>query len=248
MDFKIASKRLKGIPFISHDNARTLYNFIVDNKCKNILELGIGHGTSSAYIAAALDKLGEGKLTCVDLESVRDHFKPSAEELLSSMKLDQYVEIHRMKSGYNWFLHNDILSSSNQNNGACKPKYDLVIIDGPKNWTIDSSSFFLADKLLEEKGWILWDDYNWTYKGSSKEVTDGISIKGLSMQEQEVPHIKEIFHLLVMQHEKYSNFLIQEDSGWAWAQKVVEDIKTVNYKSSRTLSSLILGAIKKLIR
>ena len=68
-----------------------------------------------------------------------------------------------MKSGYNWFLHNDIKSNSNNDDNICQPKYDLVIIDGPKNWTIDSSSFFLSDKLLKDNGWIIWDDYKWTY-------------------------------------------------------------------------------------
>lgn len=247
MDFKVASQKIKGIPFISLDNGRALYDFIVKNRCKHILELGIGHGASSGYIAAALDHLGEGKLICVDLENVRNHFKPSAEELLSNMGLMDYVEIHRMKSGYNWFLHNDISSSFSEENNKCEPKYDLIIIDGPKNWTIDSSSFFLSDKLLKENGWILWDDYNWTYKDSSSEITDGITKRGLSIEEQSIPHIKEIFHLLVMQHNNYSNFVIQKDSGWAWAQKVKGDTKAIKYTSSRTFLSLLMGAIKKLL-
>ena len=238
---------MKGIPFIAEDNAKTLYDFIIKNKCKNILELGIAYGTSSAYIAAALDELGEGELTCVDLEEVRDKYDPSAENLLAELGFSNFTTIERMKSGYNWFLHDKIKASSINSEQKCQPIYDLIIIDGPKNWTIDSSSFFLCDKLLKQEGWILWDDYNWSYKDAGEEVTDGITKRSLSLDEQSVPHIKEIFHLLVMQHENYGNFIIQEDSGWAWAQTNA-DTKKVRYTSTRSIQSLLVGALKKLFR
>ena len=38
------------------------------------------------------------------------------------------------------------MSSSN----ICQPIYDFCFIDGSKNWTIDSSAFFLVDKLLKQ--------------------------------------------------------------------------------------------------
>lgn len=247
MKFIEAKKKLKGIPFISVDNAKSLYEFIIKNKPIKVLELGIGHGTSSGYIAAALDELQEGELTCVDLLEVKDHFKPSAEELLSDMGLSDRVEIHRMHSGYNWFLHEEIEEQSKNASGLCQPKYDLIVIDGPKNWTIDSSSFFLSDKLLKKDGWIIWDDYNWAFKLVSQD-TDGITKRSLSEREQSLPHIKQIFHLLVMQHPSYSNFIIQEDSGWAWAQKTGSNLKQVRYTSSRTLFSLFTGMLRKLKR
>ena len=160
MKFSEAFKKLKNIPFISADNAKSLYNFVRKEKPSNVLELGIGHGTSSAYIAAALRKNGKGHLTCVDLEEVRNHFKPSAEELLNELGLNDVVKIFRMKSGYNWFLHNEIKQQTKGGNQYCEPKYDLIIIDGPKNWTIDSSSFFLSDKLLKQKGWINFQPFS----------------------------------------------------------------------------------------
>ena len=150
MKFDKVYNKVKDIPFISEFNAKALFNFIIKNKPKNILELGIAHGTASCYISAALDEIGEGNLTCVDLIEVKDSFKPTIEEQLSSLNLDKNVAIHRMKSGYNWFLHNEIKKLSNMDSKVCVPKYDLIIIDGPKNWTIDSSSFFLCDKILIE--------------------------------------------------------------------------------------------------
>ena len=120
---------------------------------------------------------------------------------------------------------------------VCKPKYDLIIIDGPKNWTIDSSSFFLCNKILKDKGWIIWDDYSWTYAWADtrRDVTDGITHRNLSEEERLIPHIKEIFELLVVQHPDYGNFIINND--WAWAQKI---------KNTEVLLNRILKIFRKI--
>ena len=229
MKFEDAHRVLKGIPFISDDNAKRIYDFIITHKITSILELGFAHGVASCYMAAALDELGGGQLVSVDLEGI-DWQKPSIEELLDKLNLRKYVTINRQVSGYNWFLHDDIVASTGKDE-VCKPKYDLCIIDGPKNWVIDSSAFFLADKLLLPNGWIIFDDYDWTYEYSNpgREVTDGINKRSLSMPERTIPHIKEVFHLLVMQHPSYSNFLIDLGEQWAWAQKKETTVKEVKY-------------------
>lgn len=249
MTFKTVYDKIKGVPFISDANAKILYEFIVKNKPAHVLELGIAHGTASCYIAAALDEIGTGKLTCVDLLDVKDTFKPSIETQLASLGLTKYVDIHRMKSGYNWYLHNEIRACSKNDLNVCIPKYDLIIIDGPKNWTIDSSSFYLSDKLLKENGWIIWDDYNWTYASANdrRESTDGISHRSMSEEELILPHIKEIFHLLVMQHPDYGNFIIN-DANWAWANKKRSDVKNIKFNHSRSVTYMINTIIRKIVK
>lgn len=251
MKFDNVHDKVKGVPYISKNNAKSLYDFILKNKPAHILELGIAHGTASCYMAAALDEIGSGTLTCVDLMEVKEVFKPSIEVQLNSLGLNQNVEIHRMKSGYNWFLHDDIKASSMNPDNICKPKYDLIIIDGPKNWTIDSSSFFLCDKLLHENGWIIWDDYKWTYSRADqrKEATDGITHRSLSEDELKTPHIKAIFELLVMQHPDYGNFIIHEDSDWVWANKTKSNAaKTITYSHSHSIQFYVIQKIRKLFR
>jgi len=248
MKFEKVHDVVKDIPFITESNAKTLYSFILKKKPKNILELGIAHGTSSCYIAAALDEIGEGNLVCVDLIEVSDSFKPSIEDQLFILNLNEFVTIHRMKSGYNWFLHDEIRRLTSVNK-YCDPIYDLIIIDGPKNWTVDSSSFFLCDKLLKNNGWIIWDDYNWTYKNADKkrEATDGITHRSLSEEERAVPHIKEIFELLVIPHRDYGNFIIDENSDWVWAQKIKNsNSKKIRYTHSQSLSFLLITKLKKI--
>lgn len=191
---------------------------------------------------------GGGKLVCVDLLDAAPNFVPSIEQQIEPLGLGKYVEIHRMKSGYNWFLHNQIAACTHNN--VCQPQYDLIIIDGPKNWTIDSSSFFLADKLLNPNGWIIWDDYSWTYSNANKrrDSTDGIKHNSMAADEQAIAHIKEIFHLLVMQHPNYSNFIIKEEGDWVWAQKCKSDIKQIKYTSSRSTATILLQLLHKIFK
>lgn len=198
------------------DEAEVLYYFIRDQKPAYCLELGHAHGASSLYIAAAMDENGSGQLDTVDLDASINR-NPNIESLLEKAGLGQYVNIHREKNSYNWFLKKKIADQSKANH--CQPLYDFCFIDGAKNWTIDGLAFFLVEKLLKDQGWILFDDYKWSHgKHKGREQSDGVTVRSLSNEEIIEPHIENIFRLIVMQHERFSNFEIQDD-WWAWAQK-----------------------------
>ncbi|BCU11907.1 O-methyltransferase [Microcystis aeruginosa] len=253
MKFEEISKIVKGIPYITVRNARYLYDLIISEKIENILELGIAHGTATCYMAAALDELGAGKISSIDLLERKSEYQPSPEEQLTKANLEKYVQITRMQTGYTWFLHDEIKRLTTAN--YCQPKYDLCIIDGPKNWTIDGCAFFLVDKLLKENGWIIFDDYSWTYAAADKrrEETDGISHRKLSEAERNTPHIKEIFELLVMQHPNYSDFFVHPVDGWAIARKKQRksDHKTYTIVYKETYKDFITAVkyrIKKLLK
>lgn len=221
MKFDRVQKYVEGVPYINPRNAVKLYNFLIENEgIQNVLELGFAHGTASCYMAAALEENG-GHLVSVDLTEAASHFTPSIEELLDRTGLKDIVDVRREKTGYNWFLHNEIRANTSDN--ICQPKYDLCIIDGPKNWTIDGAAFFMVDKLLKKNGWVIFDDYGWTYASAAKQgssSTDGIEHSSMSEMELSTPQIKEVFQLLVMQHPAYGNFRIHGEGDWAWAQKV----------------------------
>jgi predicted O-methyltransferase YrrM len=218
MTFDDAHEFLQGIPHIGEPQARELYRFILREKPKSCIELGHAHGASSAYIAAALDEV-DGHLDTVDLLSAADR-NPNLETLLERMSLSHRVSIHREVNSYTWFLKKKIAGQSAA--GACRPCYDFCFLDGAKNWTIDGLAFFLVDKLLKEEGWILLDDYSFTYEKYLKrrEVLDGLTIRALGPDERAEAHVEQIFKLLVCQHPAYSNFMVQSRC-WAWAQKKV---------------------------
>jgi predicted O-methyltransferase YrrM len=235
------------VPYISKENAKFLYDLILQERLTRILELGIAHGTATCYMAAALQELGEGLITCVDLIKARDWFKPSAEEQLEMTGLSKFAEIIRMQTGYTWFLHDEI--RKNTKDDYCNEVYDLCIIDGPKNWTIDGAAFFFVDKLLKNNGWIIFDDYNWTYANSSnqRDSTDGITHRTLSRDERETPHIREVFELLVKQHPNYSNISLMTRSQWALAQKNISDRKvyTIVYQYEDSYKDIIAKIFHK---
>lgn len=245
MTFQEIHALVGNVPFISKGNARYLYDHIVENKIENVLELGIAHGTATCYIAAALKAKGGGQVTAVDLLSAKDVYTPSAEEQLESTGLSGFGAVHRMQTGYAWFLHDEIIRCTE--NDICRPKYDLCIIDGPKNWTIDGATFFMADKLLRKDGWIIFDDYNWTYASAAnrRAATDGITHRELSKDELELPHIREIFELLVKQHPSYGRFTLLDGGDWAMAQKTESSEKTYEVVYREVDRSLIGKAIYK---
>lgn len=230
MTFEEARRALTGIPYITPANAAYLYRLIREREIRDILELGIGHGTATCYMAAALRAAGSegatgGRIDAVDLEEKRDFFDPSAEALVARLGLADLVRVHRMQSGYTWFLHDRIAERTT--GGQCSPCYDLCLIDGPKNWTIDGAAFFMADKLLRPGGWMIFDDYGWTHAPAAakgRSVTDGISHRSLSEAELTTPQIREVFELLVKPHPGYSDFTIL-DGDWAIARKIASDHK-----------------------
>lgn len=233
MRFEKIRDRLAGVPFIGVSNARYLYELIVRERLTRILELGIAHGTATCYMAAALEELGEGRITSVDLQDTR--YVPSPEQQLERFGFERFVEIHRMKTGYTWFLHDEIRRRTL--NDSCRPVYDLCIIDGPKQWTIDGFAFFLVDKLLNRGGYLVFDDYSWTFAMADgrREATDGFTHRRLSEDELNTPHISEVFELLVKQHPDYSELAVHPIDDWAIARKTGGGPKTyvIEYQRKR---------------
>lgn len=233
------------VPYTSKDHGKYLYDLILEQQLTDILELGIAHGTATCFMAAALQELGRGCVTAVDLIDV--HFQPTAEAQLKKTGLDAYAKVVRMKSGYTWFLHDEIARHTTQD--RCEEVYDLCIIDGPKNWTIDGAAFFFADKLLRKDGWMIFDDYNWTYASVSRDgdSTDGISHRSLSPDEMKTPQIREVFQLLVKQHPNYGRLKVLNDS-WGMAQKTMSSDKQYTIAFERTTRDLFAKVVTGMYR
>lgn len=103
--------------------------------------------------------------------------------------------------------------------------------------------------MLKDNGWIIFDDFNWTYASADKkkDVTDGITHRKLSEEERNTPHIKEIFELLVKQHSNYSDLVVYRDSEWAVARKTASERKTYTIKFKETNKDVLLQLKHKII-
>ncbi|MFO0551470.1 MAG: class I SAM-dependent methyltransferase [Polyangiaceae bacterium] len=212
MKFDEAAKALDGIPYTSPSKGWTFYDLVMQRRPQRILELGFAHGVSTCYFAAAAQELPDCRITAVDIEPSRD-FKPPIEELTTRLGFSNLVEIYREKSSYTWFLKKEIARATE--NGVCRPRYDFVFIDGPKDWTNDGCAFFLADKLLRPGGTIMFDDCGWSYaedeRQRGKKHERGYIFEHLSEDERNEAQIKAVFELLVMQHPNYDSFEIVDD-------------------------------------
>lgn len=215
MDFERVDRMVSQLPGIPTQWGRRIYDHVLREKPREILELGFWHGKSSCYIAAALHELGEGHLTTVDRASAREN-SPSISEMLEKAGLSSFVSVNFEANSYTWFLKKEIEAATRD--GVTVPKYDLVFIDGAHSWEVDGLAFFLADKLLKAGGHMLFDDYAWSF-GTSTALKNTDMVKRMPSDERDSAQVALIFELLVKQHPSYGDFVVDEDN-WAWARKL----------------------------
>ena len=247
MQFEAVAHALAGIPYTSPAKGKVFYDLVMTRRPRKILELGFAHGVSTCYFAAAAAEIGHCDITTVDLDRSR-LLAPTIETLVARLGFNDIVTVHREQSSYTWFLKKEIAAQTREH--VCRPKYDLVFIDGPKDWTNDGCAFFLADKLLAADGALLFDDYNWSYRGD--EVARGTSHSGgyvfptMSAEEFCEPQIRAVFELLVLQHPNYGKFEII-DGQLALALKTAETAgKELRIHTRYSVKHRLLTACKRM--
>ncbi|RMF91879.1 MAG: class I SAM-dependent methyltransferase [Nitrospinota bacterium] len=224
MQFDVIAQKIGHLPHMAPKQGRVLYEFILQHDITQCLELGFAHGTSSCYIAAALDEKGEGHLTTIDLaEGAHPYFPPARSrtpniyELLEMTGLGRYVEPVLTGISYNWELMKIIEAQTRH--GVCEPLYDFCYIDGAHTWETDGFAFFLVAKLLKPGGWILFDDLKWSY-AQSPGLKEEEWVKRMPEEERCTPQIEKVFNLLVRQHPEFEDFQVMDQWwGWGWARK-----------------------------
>jgi predicted O-methyltransferase YrrM len=210
MDFARVAKRLDGIPFTTPDMGREIYDFVLKEKPERILELGFAHGTSTCYLAAALDELGRGHVITMDRTSAADR-TPSLEVLLQELGLSRYVTPVYAERSFTWELRHLIDRHE-------APIFDFVFNDGGHHWDVAALSFFLTDRLLRPGGWMLFDDLEWTIAGSP-DVRDKPWAQRRPQDERETAQVGEVFRLLVQRSPGYPVTHKTRNGRWGWARK-----------------------------
>lgn len=191
-------------PLTSRFGGRLLYGLIVGSRARHVLELGFAHGTSTAYIAAALDEVGGNLVTTIDRRVARS-LRPNIEELLDHLALGKYVNPIFSASTYTW----ELMRLLEQSADATVPLFDLCFVDGAHTWSEDGFAFLLADKLLADDAWIVFDDVNWTLGGSPSQSSDKLA--AMPEDERSTAQVSKVFELLVRQHPAYDEHRIVGD-------------------------------------
>ena len=159
------------------------------------------------------------------------------------------MRIVREHSSYDWFLKQEIERASDAN-GNCEPVYDFVFLDGSHNFVVDGLAVLLVEKLLRPGGWLLMDDLDWTYEQNpwvAPELwPDGNArpFGPLSESERSAPQMRAVFELIVKQHPSFTRF-VREDEWYGWAQKQPGQARRYEVKTSRTLSSILTGELRR---
>lgn len=243
MKFEIIKEILKGIPHTPPEDGLILYNFILENKLQNVLELGFQHGVSTLYMAAAMDDIGSGNITTIDNLTAKE-VEPTIIELADRAGLNKYINPIFANSSYNWELMKFIEQNTKDNN--CTPIFDFCFIDGAHNWETDGFAFFLVDKLLKKDSLILFDDLYWSYS-ESKGLKDTDFVNNMASDEKNTPQVELIIKYLVAQHPNYE--IIEIRDRWAWVKKkgVIEGTNIDNLYLKQPISKDIKYLIKKII-
>jgi predicted O-methyltransferase YrrM len=238
--FDEVARAIEGIPFMSPEQGRLVYDHVRDTGVRDVLELGTAHGVGAAYMAAA-----GATLTTVDYAGA--HYVPRPEDVVQQAGVGERVTIVREFSSYTWWLKEQIAARSDAH-GNVEPCFDFVYLDGAKNWTIDGLAVVLIEKLLRPGRWLLMDDLDWTYgQDPNRAVTDGIHHRELSAPERTEPHLRAVFDLIVAQHPNFTE-LRRQDELWGWARKAPGEPRRYRVETSRPLGALATNAARKFAR
>jgi predicted O-methyltransferase YrrM len=181
---------------------RRLYDAVREHGATAVLELGTGHGSSTAYLAAAVRANGGGRVTTVD----RHHFaNPAPEEALERTGLRDSVDLVRIEhSSYTWWLRGLLRESP-------APRFDFCFLDGAHDWHVDGLAVVLVERLLHDGAWLVLDDLDWSYERGS-----GPQPPNLSAEERHSRGVREVFDVVIGGHPAFDELRIDDDAvGWA---------------------------------
>jgi predicted O-methyltransferase YrrM len=235
VEFDRIASTVRGLRNMTPAQGRRIYDHVRRTRPHEILELGTSFGVSAAYMAAALDENGEGRVTTVD--HVRSN---SPEELLSRLDPAVAARIQFVRipdSSYTWWLKEQLAARSDAS-GQCQPRFDFVFLDGAHNWTVDGLSVVLIEKLLRPGGWLLLDDLDWVPRSDPHGMRERGIFFPLSEEERDARHMRDVFELLVRPNAAFAEMRVEDDS-WAWARKDSASVRRVAVTTSRPLRALV---------
>ena len=180
-------------PLTSADMGHLLYQLVLREGIDDVLELGFGHGTSTAYMAAALHEKGSGSVTTLDLATALNR-RPNLDTVLGHLGLEDQVRPVLAARSYTWELMR-LLERQFDGHGITRC-FDFCFIDGAHTWDADGLAFLLVDRLLREDRWVGFDDVNWTF-ASSAALKDTERVQNLPDDERRTPQLRNVIELLV---------------------------------------------------
>jgi predicted O-methyltransferase YrrM len=180
-------------PLITESLGRLLYELALRDGIDDLVELGFAQGTSSAYLAAALDEKGQGLLTTIDRAEALERV-PNIRAVLGHLGLERWVRPVFAADSYTWELLK-IVEAQTSDAGTL-PCFDLCFLDGAHTWETDGFAFLLVDRLLRPDRWIVFDDLRWSF-AASPTLRDSERVARMGEDERSAQQVHKIVDLLV---------------------------------------------------
>lgn len=232
MEFTKVRDLIDGVPHMRPPAGRKVYDFVLENRCHNILELGTYHGVSTCYLAAAVDELGSGRVLTIDRRMAL-RLDPTVLDLARRTGLEHVIEARFAERSFTWELKKML--------EAAEPEqFDFIFLDAGHVWDTTGFAFFLADRLLRPGGWLLFDDIEWTINGSSS-VSEKSWAREYSEEERATKQIRSVVDLLVATDPRYE---VTIDGNWGWARKLAPAAPAL----ARVSTSAVVGSVSSLVR
>jgi predicted O-methyltransferase YrrM len=179
---------------VSRANGQTI-EFIRHTQCRQIAEFGIYEGHTSLEFARFLN--GSGELHLFDYE---DRVKDVAAKLNAAgfNNIRTFGSSYKLLDSYNWPLAEALRQHSN-------PIYDYAFLDGAHTWAVDALTAFLVDRLLVVGGFLDFDDYAWTLRGSPSLNPRTFPLTGKLYTDAQIStmQVKMIVDLIVRRDKRY---------------------------------------------
>jgi predicted O-methyltransferase YrrM len=209
MDAREVKQIVQDTPHLSLTKAEAITSLIHGHELADVLDLGFRFGVSTTYLAGAVQDLGRGHVTAVDLDVAGDGDE-NVERFLDKAGLRDLVTVYYEPTSYTWRLMRMLEEDPT-------PRFDLCYLDGAHDWFVDGFAFFLVDRLLRPGGWIVLDHLDWTF-ASSGTLSRTDRVRAMPADERETPQVRKVYELLVRTHPGYGNFGVADD--WVYAQKL----------------------------
>jgi predicted O-methyltransferase YrrM len=197
---------------IQPSTMENIYNCVVSSGATECLELGTGYGATTCVIAAALDELGGGRVTTIDM-LVREPI--GVHVLARHVGLERYINVVADSVGYNWHLADMIERQTN--GGVCSPCLDFCFLDGAHEWAPDALATFLVAKLLRPGAWLVLDDVDFRLRGCQPGWETVFA--GRTDKELDACQVGMVFNLVLRQHPDFAEFTVTDGGRTGWARR-----------------------------
>jgi predicted O-methyltransferase YrrM len=183
------TRAFPNLKYMTHAQAVLLRKIVLDEGLRDLLELGICHGKSTAYLAAILEEAGAGRLTSLDtVDCLR--LSPNVHEVLSTLGLGHRVEVCLHRRSFTMVLLQML-------EGAPRRSFDFCYFDAGHSWDVTGFGFLLVDRMLKPGGWVLFDDLDFTLDRYLRQPELAPRFHRHAPDEMTMRQVRKVFEVLV---------------------------------------------------